>query len=239
LENLEAVALNHNYTTLTSVNLSGLDKLQNLNLNYDHNLTDLTFPINTNNIQNLQFMDIGIKGDNLTNIINNLSLPSIQYLLIEGNELTSLDFSGITNVQYLDLQSNRFTGINLSGLNNLLSLNLNNNNILTDITFPTNITGISTLQLSNIGITGDNLANLINNLSLPSIQYLSLNDDQLTSLDFSRLTNVQSLYFNNDWFTGINLSGLNNLQLLSLYGDSNLTDLTFPANTSNLYDLNL
>ena len=188
--------------------------------------------------------------------INSLSsgdfngLSNLQYLYLDGNNLTSLPadvFAGLSNLQELDLSENNLTSLPkdiFTGLSNLQELWLDNANLSS---LPAEVfAGLSNLQYlyldrnSLISLPADVFAGLSN------LQELDLNENNLTSLPediFTGLSNLQELWLDRNSL--INLpadvfAGLSNLQYL--YLDRNSL-ISLPADVfaglSNLQELYL
>lgn len=147
-------------------------------------------------------------------------------LRLEGNNLTSLDLSGLPNLHELFCKQNAITTIAFSTLTNLVYLDCSNNQITT-----LNIGGFSNLQyfscinnqLSSLNISG-----------LTNLQSIDCSHNQLTSLIVSSLTNLTSLNCNNNQLTSLNVSGLTNLQNIDCF-DNQLISLNLSG--TNLYTL--
>ncbi len=217
---------------ITTLDLTALTQLQNLNINACYQLTTLNLT-------------------GLTNLIN-FSCSSCY-------ELTSLDVSGFANLQTLNLSGcNNLTSLNLSGLSNLQTLNCSDCYHLPSL----NLSGLTNLQtldcsfcsyLTVLDLTGlSNLTsvkstNCYRNASLittgaNNIVYLDCNANALTTLNVTGMTNLQYLdcgdqqdltTFPSGNLTNLDLTGLNGLTTLICRSNgltqlniSHLTNLT-------------
>ncbi|MHA6510607.1 S-layer homology domain-containing protein [Tessaracoccus sp. Y1736] len=152
---------------------------------------------------------------------------SLTTLALEGNQLTSVDLTGLTKLTGLDVYGNRLAGIDLTGLDKLSYLFLGGNQLTgIDLTGLANLTGLSLggNQLTGVDLTG-----------LDKLSYLSLDGNQLTGIDLTGLANLNHLFLDGNQLTGIDLTGLANLDSLSLDGNQ-LTgiDLTGLAKLNHL-----
>lgn len=148
------------------------------------------------------------------------NLPTLQYLHAATNELTTIDLSKNTELLTLELSNNRFENIDLSSNAKLKNLTLTNNKLSSvdlsknpelvtiylnknpihavDFTANNNLKSIYAL---NCGLTDVKFGN--NNT--PRL-YLSLNNNNLATLDVSMLTGLETLNVNNNQLTEVKFS---------------------------------
>ena len=152
-----------------------------------------------------------IRNQNISDLTGIQFFTNLQALHCEGNQLTSLDVSGLTNLQRLHCENNQLNSLDVSGLNNLKWLRCENNQL----------TSLDVSELNNLQTLycNDNLLTLLNVSGLTNLQTLGCADNRLNSLDASGLTNLQELYCENNQLTLLNVSGLNNLQTLHCYNN--------------------
>ncbi len=127
-----------------------------------------------------------------------------------GNELTTIDLSTLKNLEIFNLSMNNLTGIDLSqntklrsakfyGNSEIGSLDLSNNKELVEL-FAKN-TGLTTLSLD-----------------LPKLEELDLHDNQLTSIDLTKVPKLVVLRLGWNKFVSFgNGVQLDSLKLLSIY----------------------
>ena len=99
---------------LTSLNVQGLNSLQNLCC-YENQLTSL-------NVQGLNSLRYLYCFKNQLTSLNAQGLNSLQYLYCFENQLTSLNAQGLNSLQYLYCYENQLTSLNVQGLNSLQHL---------------------------------------------------------------------------------------------------------------------
>ena len=209
--------------------------------------------------------NLTLYGLNLTSL-DNFQLPtSLTWLNLNNNQLNSLDLSNLTSLTTLYIGGNQLTSLDGFVLpTSLTSLGLGLNPLLTsfDLSYLTNLNelvvqgGITekfTSFSSNDYILPSNLTilDLANNLltsfdgdGFPtSITRLSLNGNQLTSLDLSTLINLNWLNVNN--YDGNNpITPSINDQILQQLDQNNINNGYFGSNngrtsTSNSNHTNL
>ena len=106
----------------------------------------------------------------------------MEYLSCNGNQLTTLNVSALTNLETLSCAFNQLTTLDVSTLVNLIGLNCTSN-------------AITALDLSN----NDGL------------EFLNCSINQLTSLDVTNMTGLRSLICGNNVIPNVNFSGLTQL----------------------------
>ena len=226
-------------TELTSLelshltNLSSLEctncKLQSLNVS---GLTNLTWLI----CANTQVESLDLRGltklnflqctDNrLTSLDLTDQKECLTTLRCYGNNLGSLELSGLTQLQDLYCYNIGAASLTLSDLPALTELNCGENQ-LTSLSL-SDLPKLATLRCNKNRLTSLSLSNL------PALIYLSCIDNQLTSLDVSGLTKLEDLYCYNNQLTSLDVSDLTALTSLYCYNNqltsldvSNLTALT-------------
>jgi Leucine-rich repeat (LRR) protein len=133
-------------------------------------------------------------------------LSSLEDLNCEDNQLSSLDASGLSNLKYLDCNYNQLTSLNVSGLSNLTHLNCSINQLSS-----LNVSGLNSLtnldcnynQLSSLDVSG-----------LNSLTYLDCADNQIKSLDVSGFSKLIELECSNNQLSSLEVIGLSNLTRL-------------------------
>jgi uncharacterized repeat protein (TIGR01451 family) len=206
-----------NQTQLQYVDLAGIDlasliirgPITYLDISTATSLTDLMVFGDLTNIDVTPFTNLQslvVTGNNLSSL--NLSgLTQLNYLDCSQNQLTSIDLSSNPNIRTLYCGGNALTSLNISGMPNLLELYCFNNNI-------------SSLNLSQ------NLA----------LQFLVCDNNALTNLDVTANTALTDLYYSNNNIANIDL--INNTALTTLGCNGNgVSTLNLSANT-NLFQLN-
>lgn len=153
---------------------------------------------------------------------------NVKELWCYGNQISSLDVSGLTNLERLECANNNMNSINLTGLTSLVELNCRANQ-LTNIDL-SNLTALEYVncnqnQLNSIAVTG-----------LSSIKSIALFSNSFTALDISMLSTLELLSIGENQLTSLNVSGLSNLTSLQVYTNP-LANLSLEGLTSleNLY----
>ncbi|GAB1313607.1 Protein nud1 [Madurella fahalii] len=153
----------------------------------DNQLSSLTA---WNHLMNLQYVDVSNNG--LTSLAAFRSLVHLRSLRADNNQITSLD--GIKyhrGLQTLRVRGNLIEDIDLDGatMDQLTELDLKNNRIRR-IAHLAQLSSLNSLnlesnQLSTFSLEAD---------PLPSLKYLHLNDNHLTSLDVKLLPHLRLLH---------------------------------------------
>jgi len=125
------------YTLLTSLDLSELESLENVDCADNEKLTSL----NVSDCPSLTYLQCW--NNNLSNL-NVSGSTSLEYLGCSGNNLTSLNLSGLTSLEELECSYNRLSSLNVTGLTSLTGLWCDNNN-LTSL----NVSGLPNLDFAD------------------------------------------------------------------------------------------
>ena len=184
--------------------------------------------IDTNNDGEIQVTEaqaikwLKINYEFVSNMTGIETFTNLQVLSCNGNQLSSLNVSGLTNLKQLSCQLNQLISLNVSGCTNLQILNCSQNPLSSlNVSGLTNLRSLdcSTNQLTSLNVSG--LTNLL---------FLSCNNNQLTSLNVSGLTNLQKLLSSGNQLPSLNVSGLTNLEYLDCTYNQlpslNVSDLT-------------
>ena len=228
-------------TELTSLelshltNLSSLEctncKLQSLNVS---GLTNLTWLI----CANTQVESLDLRGltklnflqctDNrLTSLDLTDQKECLTTLRCYGNNLGSLELSGLTQLQDLYCYNIGAASLTLSDLPALTELNCGENQ-LTSLSL-SDLPKLATLRCNKNRLTSLSLSNL------PALIYLSCIDNQLTSLDVSNLTALTRLYCYNNQLTTLSVGDINTLKFVECHQNQlSQINLANMANLSNL-----
>lgn len=180
----------------------------------------------------------------LTGISN---FQNLKILNCNGNQLTSLDLSSLSNLEEINANNNLLIDLNVSNLGQLKTLKCAYNNISS-----LNLTGLNNLEtlrvhsnnLSSLNIT--ETPNLIqfycssNNFTsldltvLPQLKYTAFDHNNITSVNIENLAFLEEVIGSSNAISSINLNGLNTLRYLILsennisqIGISNLQNLAF------------
>ncbi|MEJ2567323.1 MAG: leucine-rich repeat domain-containing protein [candidate division WOR-3 bacterium] len=220
LTNLTQLYLNVNYLTDSiPSSIGSLTNLTQLYLN-DNQLTN-SIPSSIGNLTNLQYLRLSsnqLTGSippgigNLTTLrylrLNNNELTgsippeignlmNLQILYLNDNQLTDSippEIGNLTSVQDLDLNDNELTGSIPAEIGDLTSLHflyLNDNQLTGSI--PAEIVNLTSLQ--DLILHGNDFVNLPSLLGLPSLQYLSIQNNKFTFEDIEPNIGVASVRF--------------------------------------------
>lgn len=165
---------------------------------------------------------------------------SLRSLIIANNNLTDLaSFGQLSNLQYLSLANNRYERLNgLANLTHLRELNVDNNHIISldgishldglirlsvsgnDLCNTLNFSGYSWRKLEDLILTGNNIKRIKGLDSLPNLNKLTLDDNEVEELllseSKSRHKKLRKLSLKNNQLEEIDISafvGLKELQL--------------------------
>lgn len=171
--------------------------------------------------------------DEISNFVN------LTNLNCSGNQITSLNVTGIPNLYQLYCSNNQLPSLIVQGLTQLITLDCSVNQLPSiDVQGLTNLQELSCSynQIPSLNLQG-----------LTSLSRLDCSLNQLPSLNIQGLNNLQQLLCSGNLLTSLNLQGLTNLndidcsnnQLPSLdvQGLINLTALDFHSNQIASIDL--
>jgi Leucine-rich repeat (LRR) protein len=225
--------------------------LNTLNVATSNNL-----PLDSNNNGEIEqnealfVTNIGIVESNVTNVTgieyftnlkllnvfeNNITtldftmLPSLEYLYINSNPLTSLNVTGLVNLKELTVVGSNLNTLDASSLTSLTLLNCNSN-LLSSV----NVAGLSNLKEFRCG---NNQLTSLNLTGLPNLESLFCDYNELPAIDFTGLTSAKIIYCTHNQLTSLNLTGLPNL--LTLNCDYNLINSLNFLSVPNLVSLSL
>lgn len=160
-------------------------------------------------------------------------MTNLKLLSCFGNNLSTLDLSGLTALETLDISLNSISTIDLSGLSNLktfgslegalTSLDVSGLALLEGIDCGYNqLTSINlqgATSLEDIDVSGNQLTE-IDFSGLVNLETVSCSSNLLTTLDFSGNNNMVGINFSDNAVTAIDISGCH--ELTTLLGDYNL-----------------
>ncbi len=147
-----------NNSSLTSLNLEGLNNLRFLRCQYNY-FTNL----NVQGLTNLKYLDC---SNNQLQSLNLQGLANLQTLLCINNQISSLNLEGINNLQSINCRDNLLTSLNVSNNTALIELWCSNN-LLTSLF----IKNVVNFTLYNLGFNNN-----------PNLNYVCCSDNQLTQI---------------------------------------------------------
>ncbi len=252
LKNLASINCN-SCNILTSLNVSGLDKLSYMNIKGcpltsldltglnslttlymgDTELTSLELSHLTN-LSSLECMDCKLQSLNVSGLTNLTSL------VCANTQVESLDLRGLTKLERLQCTDNRLTSLDLTDQKECLTTLRCYGNNLGSLEL-SGLTKLQRLECYNIGAASLTLSDL------PELTNLNCNNNQLTSLSLSDLPELTTLKCNNNRLTSLSLSNLpmittlscadNQLTSLDLKGLTGLTELSCSGNQLTSLDV--
>lgn len=234
-ENL--TSLDCSWTDLTSLNVSGLPMLKELNGSLCSNLTSL----DVSGLTNLETLKIP-QCNNLTSL-NVSGLTNLKTLYIsQCAKLTSLDVSKLTNLETLDCFSTGLTAIDVNECTNLVTLNISGCTHLTEL----NVSELS--KLTSLDCSGcSSLSNLNYGEKNTALEIFDCSSCNMTELNLSKMTRLNRLMCSDNQLSELNLRGLtmlavldcsiNNLSTLNLDDQVMLTRLS--CNQNRLSELDI
>ena len=201
-----------------------------------YNASSVRIKIDTNNDGQIQVSEaqqvyiLGISYSNISDLTGIQSFINLSQLTCNGNQLTSLNVSGMVNLLSIDCAYNLISNLNVSNLGNLQRISCHNNRL-------TNV------DLSGIGLTNlqslycqDNLLSNLNVIGLPALSILYCQGNLLTSLNVSNMNSLNILYCGYNSLVNLNISGLVNLSGLECQNNQ-LTSINF-IGLNSLYYVN-
>ena len=219
------VELSTNYNVLTYVNISGNNKLKNINLS--NNIINMIDGLDNNT----ELLEFRMSNNQLKNI-NVSSNKDLRSLDLSGNKLSNIDLSNNEELIELNLSNNKFRNIDVTNNskltkllineNGLSTINVDNNNELEELSASYNnlkevIIG-GNENLSKLKLSNNNMTKLILN-NLPSLEELYLSDNSLKNFSDYNLNALKILDLHNNIISTINLERLPNLQFILLWGN--------------------
>lgn len=229
-------------TSLTSLDVSGLTLLADLDLSMSFNMNSLI----VTGCTGLADLDIRFTNLSALDLSTCISITTID--LYRSSGLQNLDLSGKTSLTSITADESALQTLNVSGCTSLSSININETSVNTlDLT---NNTAITSLTIYDAFINSLNLTNCTNlsymflqqcnNLSaLDLTNCISLtnfnleSNNALSGIDFSSLTNLESVYLSNTSIPDVDLSSNIFLTSVSINNSStNTLDLRNSHNTN-------
>lgn len=216
-----------------------------------YNASSVRIKIDTNNDGQIQVSEaqqvyiLSVSYSNISDLTGIQSFSNLRQLSINGNQLTSLNVSGMVNlsslycannlissfnftnlpaISFLDCGYNQLTALNFSGmtLNNLGYLYCNNNAI-TNLNV-SNLSALQVLVCSNNSISSLNVSNLTN------LQNLTCSSNSLSTLNTSGLVNLSQFYCQHNQLTSLNFAELQSLYVNCSYNNLTAIDLSVRPN---------
>lgn len=222
-------------TGISDVTIQGCDNLQNIDLQYQ-SLKTLDVrglkKLRIITVGNNQLTDLKIAGcTNLEHVYFennelasfNYNLPKLRHLKCYGNNLTSLNLSGFPELEWVDCRSNKLVAINATGLQKLEMFD-GRNNRLTGVLDLSACQKIEKLMLSDNQLTGLKLAP--SKHITKTLVRLDIDNNRLTSLDVSGLSELTYLSCDNNDLQELNLKNTEWLYGLSC-ADNRIKNLEF------------
>lgn len=195
------------YLFLFAALLSFQANAQTINIpdaNLKNELLDYVPSIDINNDNEIQVSEaltvtqLFITSANISDLTGIQSFTNLTFLNVVGNNLTTVDLTGLVNLTGFNADYNQLTSINLGNADNLQTFSINNNNISSlDLTGKT---------INWFSCTGNNMTQLI--LTGAQIQELHCENNALTAIDLSFMSSLQELYCFSNQITELNFANL-------------------------------
>ncbi|MEZ7504992.1 T9SS type A sorting domain-containing protein [Flavobacterium sp. Arc2] len=186
----------------------------------------------------LEVYQLYVSESNISDLtgINNFS--NLRALSVIGNNLSTLDLSGLKNLEQLQCQRNSLTSLNIDNLNKLNILYCNENK-LTTLDFSSN-KGLVSLYCSDNQLTDLKVS------GCPNLHEIICENNLLTMLDLSNLNKLTSVLLNNNLLEQITFKGCSNLQSVTCRNNkflsldlSECNQIYLDCQNNNLVNLNL
>lgn len=223
--NLEYLSCQNN--KLTSLDVTGLSKLTNLNF-FDNLLTTINtstlsslkeFTCGYNKLSTLDLAELSkltllICRGNLLSSLDVTGLSVLEEIDCSGNEITSLNLSPLTSVKYINTSFNKLSAINVTGLNNLIKLDCRYNLISSSL----DLAGLNNLQ--SLDCSNNQIPAIFfgGNAKLNTIE-CSIN--RIASLDLSSITLDSNLSCYNNLLESLYLKN-GRKEVISIFGNPTL-----------------
>ena len=228
-------------TTGKIANLTGIEAFVNLTklgLGFsDITMVDLTF--------NKELDDLFLADNQLTAIDISKNIKLTRFGVMRNPIAETVDVSQNTLLEELFLNETNINMLDLSANVNLWKLYTNNTNLIVldvsinlnlkrldaqynsglNVTFPV----VEFQSLTSLNLSGTGIASFDATL-LPNLEWLLLNDNELTFCDFSKIPNIRNLYIQRNQLTSLDVS--KNVALIKLECEGN--QLTALDVTNNL-----
>ena len=192
------------YPLNDSVLTSAIDTVSSLFMN-NLNITDLTGIEDFSNLQeltaeinsissvdlsgNTQLVYLNMQFNSLTGNLDLSNNPSVEYVKLRSNQLSSITFENDTTIEYLNLMDNQFSQLDLDNLTTLRNIIVTNNNI-DSLDFST-CSSIKFISVNQNNLSYLNLKNGLNN----NISYLTtVNNPNLYCIEVD-----DPVYSTNNW----------------------------------------
>ncbi|MBO4749315.1 MAG: InlB B-repeat-containing protein, partial [Lachnospiraceae bacterium] len=201
-------------TKATSLVLTGCTALKKLNVDCMYELTQLDLT----GLSALEELDAGTLNAMTSMTISGVS--SLKKLDLGGSRvLESLTLSNLPNLEELDFSETKLTSVDISGLPKLKKLAITSNEQLTSINF-----GSLATQLEFLDCSYDKALSL-NFASFTNLETLFCTGCNLERLDVHKLTKLKNLTCRSNKLTQINIDGLADLAFVDCRYNPNLTSL--------------
>ncbi len=237
-----------NTTNLTTVRLSGITEVIDIDINNNEALASISLPdlgtvvTSLNLSSNTMLTSVeapALLSVNLMTIRDNDNLNSTDFPLLEdistfifeeNANLTSFSLPVLESVEGLFIRSNEnLNEINLTQLANISRIRISENANLTSFTLPA-LESTSDMSVSLISITRNDRLETITMPQLVNFGDVTIEDNlALTSINFPFLTTVSLLRVSGTLLSNIVLPAMTNAGSLSLSFNSALTELGFPV----------
>ena len=238
LKNLEC-----DFNAITSLDLSGMDKLEYVNCSYNK-ISSLKVQGCTSlmqlyaNVNELASLDLS-SCDNIKfvqaykNSLNSFELKDkaeLGYLDVSQNQLSSIKVSGCPKLGILNCGSNSLTKLELGDLPALYSLGCYKNNLVSlDVTvfdellllecYGNNLTSLDLSGCKTLGSVKCS-GNLLTSLALPQVRkdlvtYVECENNRLTELDVTMYPNIKRLVCSDNFIESLKVEGCSILETLT------------------------
>jgi Leucine-rich repeat (LRR) protein len=181
------------------------------------NLNGNWFKIDENNDGEIQeseaaqVLRLYIDSSQISSLVGILYFYNLHTLNCIANQITNLNFLGLTNLSVLRCNNNLITSLNVQGVSSLTQLYCGFNQITTlDLQGLNNLVRLSceNNQMNNIDLIG-----------LSSLTHLFCSDNQISSLNANVCPSLINLTCQNNLLTNVNLNGLTNLLFVSCFNN--------------------
>jgi hypothetical protein len=197
--------------------------LFNLGAAQDANPSDQYMEVDTNR-GGLYLAGLGI--NDLTGING---FTGLRQLIVSGNNLTTINVSGLANLQWIECQQNQLTTLNLSA-NTKLEQVWCHLNQLTSLVLPNSPTLFGVWCYSNQLTT----LNLNNNTG---ITQLFIQGNQLTSFNFAPYVNIEQMNVSSNMWVTLNFSLNPKIKSIWAFSITTLTDLNIKNGANTLVNI--
>lgn len=201
--------------------------------NLKNELLDYVPIIDTNGDDEIQVSEalvpttLFLTSANIADMTGIQSFTNLTHLVVVGNQLTTVDLTGLVNLNGFNADYNQLTSINLGNADNMATLSLNENNLA--------LLDLSGKTIDYVSCTNNNMTQLI--LGDAEIDELHCENNDLAELDLLFMSSLKKLFCFSNQITELNFANNAMLQRVECQ-DNPILGLDFSKNPI-LFEVNI